>query len=118
MTKQEAYELLDAYDADPDGVGTCDNLCTVLDALPGQPEGQFTSDEIRTMVDDLLSDKNDQGFYGTPAETFYVDREGTIWLVQSPDTERFERVRELPAEAEPLSDMICNDVELPEEAVL
>lgn len=54
MTKRAAYELIDAYDADPDGVTTCDNLCTVLDALPGQPEGEFTSDEIRRMVDESL----------------------------------------------------------------
>jgi len=53
MTQTEAYELLDAYDADPDGSKTCDNLCTVLDALPGQPEGEYTSNEIRIMVADL-----------------------------------------------------------------
>ena len=52
MTRDEAIELLDAYDADPDGFRTCDNLCTVADGLPGQPDEQpYTSDELREMVD-------------------------------------------------------------------
>jgi hypothetical protein len=55
MTRQEAIELLDAYDADPDGWLTCDNLCAVADALPGSPEetpsGEpLTSDVLREMV--------------------------------------------------------------------
>jgi hypothetical protein len=52
MSKAEALELIDAYESDPDGFETCDNLCTVLDGLPGQPEGEFTADEIREMVDE------------------------------------------------------------------
>ena len=55
MTKQEAMELLDAYDADPDGFTTCDNLCDVGDALdlPNEP---YTSEELREMVEEQLTD--------------------------------------------------------------
>jgi Ca2+-binding EF-hand superfamily protein len=65
MTRQEAIELLDAYDADPDGFLTCDNLCTVADALPGQPtetlSGEpLTSDALREMVDADLDDDEDE----------------------------------------------------------
>lgn len=42
MTRREAYDLIDAYEADPDGPESYDNLCMVLDALPGQPEGIWT----------------------------------------------------------------------------
>lgn len=56
MTKSEALELIDAYEADPDGTKVCDNLCAVLDALPGQPEGEFTADEVREMVVEHLTD--------------------------------------------------------------
>jgi hypothetical protein len=52
MTREEAIELLDAYDAAPDAPESCDNLCTVADALPGQPDDrQYTSDDLREMVD-------------------------------------------------------------------
>jgi hypothetical protein len=64
MTRQEAIELLDAYDADPDGFLTCNNPCTVADALLGQPEetarGEpLTSDALREMVDAYLDDDED-----------------------------------------------------------
>ena len=42
MKKNEALELLAAYDDDPDGFFTCDALCTILDAMPGQPAGEYT----------------------------------------------------------------------------
>lgn len=71
MTKQEAYELLDAYDADPNGFETCDNLCTVLDALPGQPEGEYTSDQIRSMVDELLDDEESMVILSAPGKGGY-----------------------------------------------
>lgn len=51
MTPDDMITLLDAYDRDPDGVSTCDALCTVADALPGQPEGDLTSDDLREMVE-------------------------------------------------------------------
>ena len=55
MTRQEALELITAYESDPNGVMTCDNLCTVLDGLPEQPEeGEYSPDQIRQMVEDQL----------------------------------------------------------------
>jgi hypothetical protein len=33
MTKTEALEMIAAYESDPDGFESCDNLCTVLDGL-------------------------------------------------------------------------------------
>jgi hypothetical protein len=60
MTKSEALELIDAYEADPDAAQICDNLCTVLDGLPGQPEGEFSADEIREMVEAELTDETGQ----------------------------------------------------------
>jgi hypothetical protein len=55
MTRYEAMELIADYEADPSGVSTCDNLCTVLDGLPEQPpEGEYTPDEVRQMVREQL----------------------------------------------------------------
>ena len=59
MTKQEAYELIDAYEADPIGSKTCDNLCTVADALD-LDEGQYQPDELREMVAEQLEDEADE----------------------------------------------------------
>lgn len=52
MDRAELHALVDAWEADPGGLETCDNLCTVLDALPGQPEGEYTADEIRELIDE------------------------------------------------------------------
>jgi hypothetical protein len=49
MTRQEAYDLIDAYEADPNGWKTCDNLCAVADAL-NLEEGEYQSDELREMA--------------------------------------------------------------------
>lgn len=51
MTASDLHRMVDRWEADPDGVLTCDLLCAVLDALPGQPEGEFSPDEIRDMID-------------------------------------------------------------------
>lgn len=59
MTRREALELIAAYEADPSGVDTCDNLCTVLDALPGQPDGDYSPDEVRELAERELSDDTD-----------------------------------------------------------
>jgi hypothetical protein len=56
------------------------------------------------------------GFYGNDAETVLVDRDGVIWLVQSPDTDRAERLKELPAGMRALPESVCSDLALPEEA--
>ena len=56
------------------------------------------------------------GYYGTDSETFYVGKAGGIWLVQAPGMERPERIASLPADAVPLSEAVCGDIELPEEA--
>ena len=53
MTKKEMLQLLDAYDRDPDGVATCDNLCAVAEAIPEKPDNGETSDELRAMVEAL-----------------------------------------------------------------
>jgi hypothetical protein len=54
MTKQEALELIDAYEASPDGFATCDNLCAVVDGLGIDDESEYTADELREMVEELL----------------------------------------------------------------
>lgn len=47
MTYKEAIELIDAYEANPNGSATCDNLCAVADAC-GLDEGEYQVDELRS----------------------------------------------------------------------
>lgn len=53
MTREEAMKLIDAWERDPDGVRTCDNLCTVADAL-GLSEGQYSPEELRVYIAETL----------------------------------------------------------------
>jgi len=48
-TKQELLDLIDDWEAAPNGFGTCDNLCDVADAL-GIEEGIYSADELREAI--------------------------------------------------------------------
>ena len=54
MTKQEALDLIDAYEASPDGFTSCDNLCVVVDGLGIDEEAEYTADQLRKMVEERL----------------------------------------------------------------
>ena len=54
MTKQEALDLIDAYEASPDGFTSCDNLCAVVDGLGIDEEAEYTADQLRKMVEERL----------------------------------------------------------------
>ena len=58
------------------------------------------------------------GFYGTDDETFFVGQKGGVYLIQGPDMrpgEEYQKANILPAEAKPMSDSICADLDVPEE---
>ena len=67
MTKDEALELIDAYERNPDAPETRNNLRIVLDSLPGQHKGEHRPAEVRGLIataqlclaanDDLLCDR-------------------------------------------------------------
>ena len=50
MTRDEALELIDAYERDPNAPDTRNNLPIVLDSLPGQQKGEYTPAEVRVLV--------------------------------------------------------------------
>jgi hypothetical protein len=50
MTKDDAFELIDAYERDPNALENRNNLRIVLDSLPGQHEGEHTPAEVRGLV--------------------------------------------------------------------
>ena len=50
MTKDEAFELIDAYERDPNAPDNCNNLRIVLDRLPGEHKGEYTPAEVRDLV--------------------------------------------------------------------
>jgi hypothetical protein len=113
MTQQEFYEFrtnvegsAESFANQPDGstIITCTDGVRVL----------VSPDGASRVID--RPKRPEAGFYGTDMETFLVDCQGIIWLVQSPDTDRFERIASLPADAVLLSDLICNDIEIPVEA--
>lgn len=51
-SKADALRAIKAYEANPDGVDTCDLLCDVADWLD-LPEGEYHVDELREMIADL-----------------------------------------------------------------
>ena len=50
-TKADLLAMIERWEADPDGVDTCDLLRTVYDLLPGQPDGEFSAVLIRMMIE-------------------------------------------------------------------
>ncbi len=53
------------------------------------------------------------GFYGNDRETVWVNSKGYIWLVQSPDTAKFELLTEMPAGMQRLSSDVCQGITVP-----
>lgn len=54
--------------------------------------------------------------YGTDEETFYVNDQRTVYLIQSPSlTLPFEKLSGLPLSAELLSEDVTADLEIPDE---
>ena len=50
MTKDEALELIGAYERDPNAPQTRNNLRIVLASMPGQHKGEHTAAEVRDLV--------------------------------------------------------------------
>ena len=49
-TKFEMLEAIDEWEADPDGVETCDLLCWVADCLD-LDEGEYGPEKLRELID-------------------------------------------------------------------
>jgi hypothetical protein len=54
------------------------------------------------------------GFYGTDLKTYFVTKNGRIWVVQNPDGARAFELDALPEDAEELPPALCHDVDLSE----
>lgn len=57
-------------------------------------------------------------FYGNDTETIFENRNGELYVVQSPDlvgVKQYERIDSLPDGFERLDDALCGDIEVPPE---
>ena len=50
MTTDDAFELIDAYERDPNAPENRNNLRIILDSLPVQNKGEYTPAEVRALV--------------------------------------------------------------------